>query len=101
MNDLNLVQEEILKFLKNLGKANGDKIRDKFISLRERLLEINEMPYQKRPFLYLDIISWLEAKIDDKPVQDVIKAKFEANKRWSCVLDIPLIFRFIVDEIWI
>ncbi len=76
MNDLNLVQHEILKFLQNLDKANGATLKDKFKKLRERLLEINEMPYQKRPFLYLDIISWLEAKIKDKPVQTIIKAKF-------------------------
>lgn len=76
MNDLNLVQQEILNFLQNLGKANGSSLKEKFKKLRERLLEINEMPYQKRPFLYLDIISWLESKIEEKPVQEVIKAKF-------------------------
>lgn len=76
MNDLNLVQQEILNFLQNLGKANGSSLKERFIKLRDRLLEINEMPYQKRPFLYLDIISWLEAKIEEKPVQEVIKRKF-------------------------
>lgn len=77
MNDLNLVQEEILAFLQDLGKPNGTSIVERFQKLRERLLQINEMPYQKRPFLYLDIISWLEAKIGDKPVQEVIMGKFE------------------------
>ncbi|MAL17406.1 MAG: hypothetical protein CL670_15820 [Balneola sp.] len=76
MNDLNLVQQEILKFLQDLGKANGASLKEKFKDLRERLLEINDMPYQKRPFLYLDIISWLESKIHGKPVQDVISSKF-------------------------
>tara|TARA_R100000908_G_scaffold65426_1_gene56313 strand:- start:39467 stop:41008 length:1542 start_codon:yes stop_codon:yes gene_type:complete len=76
MNDLNLVQQEILKFLQDLGKSNGSTLKEKFKKLRVRLLEINEMPYQKRPFLYLDIVSWLEAKIHDKPVQQVIREKF-------------------------
>ncbi|MCH2449676.1 MAG: hypothetical protein MK198_05965 [Gracilimonas sp.] len=75
MNDLNLVQQEILNFLQNLGRANGLSLKEKFKKLRERLLEINEMPYQKRPFLYLDIISWLESKIHEKPVQNIIKQK--------------------------
>lgn len=79
MNDLNMVQEEILKFLQKLDDTNGKTIKEKFSELRERLLEINEMPYQKRPFLYLDIISWLESKIHDKPVQQVIKDKFKAR----------------------
>ena len=32
-------------------------------------------PYEKRAFLYLDIISWLESKIDRKPLQNIIKEK--------------------------
>ncbi|GAB5409417.1 MAG: hypothetical protein BalsKO_17820 [Balneolaceae bacterium] len=77
MNDLNSVQEEILKFLRNLTSTNPAELRNKFIELREKLLEIQKKPYQRRAFLYLDIISWLESKIDDKPIQEVIKAKFK------------------------
>ena len=77
MNDLNSVQEEILKFLRNLTSTNPKELRKKFIELRGRLLEIQQKPYQRRAFLYLDIISWLEAKIDNKPIQEVIKAKFK------------------------
>ena len=77
VNDLNLVQEEILKFLRNLPSMNPRDLKKEFRNLRQRLLEIQKMPYQKRAFLYLDIISWLEAKIDDLPVQEVIKAKFK------------------------
>ncbi|MEO9884296.1 MAG: hypothetical protein ABJR05_11235 [Balneola sp.] len=76
MNDLNLVQEEILQFIKNLGGLEQDQVRSAFINLRKRLLEINTMPYQKRPFLYLDIVSWLESKIANKPIQDIINSKF-------------------------
>ncbi|MTI88183.1 MAG: hypothetical protein FH748_09465 [Balneolaceae bacterium] len=81
MNDLNLVQEEILNFLKNLDPKNRKFIKEQFRKLRDRLLEIDKMPYQKRPFLYLDIISWLESKMEKKPVQEIIQAKFEQNKR--------------------
>ncbi|MEQ9310131.1 MAG: tetratricopeptide repeat protein [Balneolaceae bacterium] len=77
MNDLNSVQEEILKFLRNLTSTNPLELRIKFIELREKLIEIQKKPYQRRAFLYLDIISWLESKIDDKPIQEVIKAKFK------------------------
>jgi tetratricopeptide (TPR) repeat protein len=79
MNDLNLVQEEILNFIKNLGNLKQDQTKEAFHNLRNRLLEISEMPYQKRPFLYLDIVSWLESKIYDKPVQEVIKSKFKSR----------------------
>ena len=77
MNDLNSVQEEILKFLRNLSSTDPKNLRRQFISLREKLIEIQEQPYQRRAFLYLDIISWLECKIDQKPIQEVIKSKFK------------------------
>ncbi len=77
MNDLNSVQKEILKFLRNLTSTNPVELRKKFTELREKLLRIQERPYQRRAFLYLDIISWLESKIDEKPIQEVIKAKFK------------------------
>ena len=64
MNDMNLVQEEILKFIRNIGGYKQDEVKLAFRKLRDRLLEINEMPYQNRAFLYLDIVSWLESKID-------------------------------------
>ncbi|MBO6523875.1 MAG: hypothetical protein JJ971_08625 [Balneolaceae bacterium] len=77
MNDLNSVQEEILRFLRNLTSTNTKDLRKEFISLRDKLIEIQRKPYQRRAFLYLDIISWLEAKIDNKPIQEVIKSKFK------------------------
>lgn len=79
MNDLNLVQQEILKFIQNMGSLKQDQVKNAFVKLRDRLLEINKQPYQKRHFLYLDIVSWLESKINDKPVQDIIKSKFHSR----------------------
>ena len=35
-------------------------------------------PYEMRAFLYLDVLSWLESKIENRPVAEVIKAKAEA-----------------------
>jgi tetratricopeptide (TPR) repeat protein len=77
MNDLNSVQEEILKFLRNLRSVNPSHLRKEFIGLRDRLLDIQKKPYQRRAFLYLDIIGWLESKIDKKPIQEVIKERFQ------------------------
>jgi tetratricopeptide (TPR) repeat protein len=76
MNDLNSVQEEILKFLRNLSSVEPEYLKKEFVKLRDRLIEIQKQPYQRRAFLYLDIIGWLESKIDEKPVQDIIKERF-------------------------
>ena len=81
MNDLNPVQEEVLKFLRNLPAVRPGDLHARFRALRDRLLELREMPYQSRAFLYLDIISWLESKIEQKPIEEVIRAKSVSRHR--------------------
>jgi hypothetical protein len=66
----------ILNFLKHLSVnlAEVDMI-DEFEKLRQQLIPLESNPYEKRAFIYFDIISWLEGKIQHRPVQDVIKEK--------------------------
>ena len=62
-------------------------IRDR--NLYNELKVYEDDPYEKRAFLYLDIISWLESKIDRKPLQDIIKEKailINRKERQSIVL---------------
>jgi hypothetical protein len=49
----------------------------------EKLLK-QVKPFEKntaeaRAFAYLDIISWLESRIQGVPVEDVIRGKFESQ----------------------
>ncbi|WP_246121202.1 hypothetical protein [Chitinophaga polysaccharea] len=74
--DLGLVMEEIMKFLRRYIYANPKALRNAFADLKERLEQISQDPYERRSFLYLDIISWLESKIEGIPVQEVIHRKF-------------------------
>lgn len=69
----------ILNFLKNLTKEiQGKKLIRRFSDLKGQLLPLEEHPYEKRPFLYFDIISWLESKIENKPIEEVVKKKLKA-----------------------
>jgi len=70
------MMEEILKFLRKNIYAHPKALRNAFAELKEKLVLISRNPYERRSFLYLDIISWLESKIEGVPVQDVIKRKF-------------------------
>jgi len=79
-DDLKLFQKYILKFLKNLSGQEGKELNDSFINLKNQLLPINNNPFEKRAFIYFDIISWLESKIENKPVQSIIQAKFKFLK---------------------
>ncbi|MHA7060075.1 hypothetical protein ACWGOQ_0022800 [Aquimarina sp. M1] len=75
MDDLYEVQKEMIKFLKNLGDIFPHQIKDEFRKLHKTLKQYENHPYEKRAFLYLDILSWLESNIEGRPVADIIKEK--------------------------
>lgn len=74
--DLHLYQKYILNFLVRL-KTNitQEELIKRFRTLRENLIPLAKDPYERRAFIYFDIISWLESKIERRPVQSIIKDK--------------------------
>ena len=81
MNDLNEVQKEIIRFLKNLNSIYPGDLKKEFIKMKEHFIELEKNTYEKRAFLYLDIISWLESKIENKKIALIIKEKAKLNNR--------------------
>ncbi|APG59217.1 hypothetical protein [Christiangramia salexigens] len=81
MNDLHEVQKEMIRFLRNLPEISPLEIKNEFKTLHSKLKKFEDHPYEKRAFLYLDILSWLESKIEGRPVKEVIKEKNEELSR--------------------
>ena len=82
MEDLHEVQKEMIKFLRGLGDIYPHELKGAFIKILEKLKTYEDHPYERRAFLYLDIISWLESKIENKAVSDVIRDKYlSLNKK--------------------
>jgi hypothetical protein len=77
MNELHAVQREIIHFLRHLdlGRVLPHQLKAEFEKLLVRLKIYEDHPYEKRAFLYLDLISWLESKIGNRPVSSVITEK--------------------------
>lgn len=75
MNDLQGIQLKIISFLKNLSKIYPTDLRKAFIQLHAELKIFENHPYEKRAFLYLDILSWLESKIQNTTVEIIIQQK--------------------------
>ncbi|MEZ5044938.1 MAG: hypothetical protein R2828_33880 [Saprospiraceae bacterium] len=76
MEDLHGVQKEIFRFLRKTPKMRANEMKSEFMNLKEKLVKLEDLPLERRPFLYLDIISWLESKIEDTAVQTIIRRKF-------------------------
>ena len=76
MQNLSVVEEEIFKFLQRSLRVSPAALEPEFSVLLEKLKKLQHNRFENRAFMYLDIISWLESKINNVPVQDVIRAKF-------------------------
>ena len=78
MERLSRVEEAIFKFLGRAFQLNSPvKIRAAFIILKEKLEKLAENPFESRSYSYLDVVSWLESKIEGVAVQTIIRRKFE------------------------
>ncbi|MFT4204177.1 MAG: hypothetical protein QM610_09720 [Chitinophagaceae bacterium] len=80
MKNLTIVEEEIFHFLRNsLKQKPGKQMTKPFVQLKNKLEKYEGNPLEARSFMYLDIIGWLESKIRNIPVQDVIKERYRAK----------------------
>ena len=75
MNDLHEVQKALIRYVRNLENIYPHDIKDSLKKLYKELKKFENDPYEKRSFLYLDILSYLESKIERKPLRDIIKEK--------------------------
>ena len=75
--DIHLFQQFTIRFIRNLPDISRNELVTAFKKLREELLPLMSNPYEKRAFIYFDMISWLESKIGGRTVQEIIKEKSE------------------------
>lgn len=80
--DLSLYQKYILDFLKSLLMEKEIKnVQKRFVLLKMQMESLQKNRFERRAFLYFDIISWLESKITNRPVQALIKEKISERFR--------------------
>jgi hypothetical protein len=83
MENLGPVEEDIFRFLKNAFQYTPGNLNEEFEKLLARLKRYENNRLATRAFSYLDIISWLESKIHQVPVQEIIRKKAIMAKRKS------------------
>ena len=75
MQNLQEVQKVFLTSIRDLSDVYPHEIKNEFKKIHAKLKKYEDHPYEKRAFLYLDILSWLESKIQNKTIAQVIKEK--------------------------
>jgi hypothetical protein len=90
MDDLHEVQKAPISFYlkwmiymrcKSLGNIYPSDLHHEFEKLHAELKKYENHPYEKRAFLYLDVISWLESHLQNKPVSQIIREKAKTLTR--------------------
>ncbi|MEO6819946.1 MAG: hypothetical protein ABI204_09485 [Ginsengibacter sp.] len=81
MQNLSLVEEEIFKFLRYSFTISAGQMKPEFEKLLNKMRAFETSKYETRAFIYLDVISWLESKVYNKPLYEIIREKYVAGKR--------------------
>ncbi len=81
MQNLSVVEEEIFKFLRKSFYISARKIKPEFAKLLHTIKQFETSKFETRAFAYLDIVSWLESKVNDKPVYEIIREKYITGRK--------------------
>lgn len=81
MQNLSTAEEAVFSFLKKSFSISPEKVKPLFIELLQILQSLADQPLENRAFMYLDIVSWLQSKIEGKLVQHIINEKYIFGKK--------------------
>lgn len=76
MENLTVIEELIFKFLRSSFHVSSRKLKPELQKLLEKVKEFETSRFETRAFAYLDVISWLESKVYEKPMAEIIRNKY-------------------------
>src|SRR5690606_33423253 len=74
--NLTIIEEEMFKFLRASLKLTRSEVRQELKAFLEKIKHLEKNRFATRSFAYLDIISWLESKVYEKPMSEIIHQKY-------------------------
>jgi hypothetical protein len=81
MQNLTIIEEEMFSFLRNSFRFSRQKLKPELEKFLHKIKHFEKSRFETRAFAYLDIISWVESKLHDKPLAQVIREKFLKSKK--------------------
>ncbi|HMI77692.1 MAG TPA: hypothetical protein VK484_02815 [Ferruginibacter sp.] len=76
MENFTVVEEEMFKFLRNNVYESAEKLKPGLKKFLSRIKQFEKNRFETRAFSYLDIISWLESKVYEKPMAVIVHDKY-------------------------
>ncbi len=76
MRDLNEVQITLFNFFRNNLDVKKQELNHNLHNLRKEVIRLEKNPFEGRTFHHLDIIAWIDSRIEGKTVGEVIQQRF-------------------------
>ena len=80
LKNFTAVEEAMLNYLRRSITLRSRELGAAFKDLLDQIKHLEKNRFQTRAFAYLDVISWLEAKLSGKSMGEVIREKYLASK---------------------
>ena len=71
----------MFKFLRNSLQFSRHRVRQELGSFLQRIKHLEKNRFETRAFAYMDIISWVESKVYNKPMHEIIYEKFLQSRK--------------------
>lgn len=81
MKNLTVIEEEMFKFLRKSFHVPRQSLKPELEKFLNAIKKFEKSRFETRAFAYLDIISWVESKLYDKSMSQVIREKYLASNR--------------------
>jgi hypothetical protein len=73
---LNRYQKFIIHFLRHLFNDDSQvELTNRFRTLKQQMHSLEKNKFENQAFIYFDIITWLESKIENRSIQEIIQEK--------------------------
>lgn len=80
MKNLTVVEEAIFSFLRHSFKVNSKDLKPELERFLTKIKHLEKNRFETRSFAYLDIISWAESKVFERPMEEIIHDKYLKSK---------------------
>jgi hypothetical protein len=79
--NVTILEEEMFKFLRHSFQLPRNKLRSELETFLQKIKQFEKSRFETRAFAYLDIISWVEGKVYQKPMATIIHDKYLQSRK--------------------
>lgn len=79
MKNFSVVEEEIFKFIRSSFNLSPRQLKPALENFLHNIKHLEKNRFETRAFSYLDVITWVESKVYEKPMSEILQEKFRRN----------------------